>query len=169
MRAARLPVFVDASLCTPCGGNCCKTYPGIVSPEDVGAPDLERMTQRLEVMLRSGRYTIDWWEGDDVEFVRPAQVGHEGKHRHGGGAGACSLLSESGCVLEHDDRPLGCRGLKPVPKAAGGCEPHESKEHQVHAWEPYQELLRAVRARMADVWVDGGGVSMVDLLGSLWR
>lgn len=156
--ARRLPVYVEPEICGPCGGACCKTYPGIARPDDVGAPDRASMIPRIVSLLRSGKWAIDWWAGDGVRFLRPAMVGHEGQHRHGGWRGQCALLTPTGCSLEHDDRPFGCRLLEPNTAHGSACMPKggPDKRAQVFAWQPYQvELEGALRALGPDM-VDGG-------------
>jgi Fe-S-cluster containining protein len=156
-----LPVLgaptTDAARCSDCGGKCCKSYPGIAVPEDFGAPDRDLMQTKLRAALSSGRWAIDWWEGDprpdcdalyQAEFVRPANKGHEGDLFHPSWGGPCTFLRKDGCELAHDDRPRNCRGV--VPRHPESCtEKHEdgtlvSKEDFVIAWIPYIGLLLSV-------------------------
>jgi len=103
------------SLCAECQGKCCRTYPGSCFPEDFAS------YEELLEALKSGRYALDWWEGDPrpgkdelgrAYFVRPAAVGsieifdpiwH----------GECIMLSPTGCILPFEQRPSGCRLLIP--------------------------------------------------------
>lgn len=153
--------FVDATICGPCGGECCRYYPGIASPEDFGAPDVDVMRSRLNEALTSGRWAVDWWEGDprpydergddgaddyrsSSEFIRPAMKGHEGQLSHAGWSGPCTFFTEGkGCALEHDARPRNCRGL--IPMVGASCaEKDVSKVDYVRAWEPYLDLIASV-------------------------
>lgn len=147
--ARRLPVLSNerADVCGPCGGECCKSGPGIFHPNDFA--DLPR---DLRLAIDSGRICLDWWEGffdgapGPVYFVRPAVVGHEGRALHPAWDGACANLTPSGCVLPFAKRPWQCRAL--VPKSNGkpchypGKPSHEgNKEMGVRAWLPHQGLL----------------------------
>lgn len=144
----------DAKTCTTCGGNCCKAVPGILAPEDVGAPELSVMRERLTSLFATGRYAIDWWEGDPrptpregylgcVEYVRPAVKGEEGELRDPSWGGPCTFLGPSGCELTFDDRPHNCRALVPRRGPQEGCElpVGARKVDYVLAWLPYRDLL----------------------------
>lgn len=61
-----LPVVAQnetPALCGPCGGECCKHMPGAYHPAQFG-PDLTGVYE----LLKAGRASIDWWEGDVVQF-----------------------------------------------------------------------------------------------------
>lgn len=64
--AFQLPVlnFQAPEICAACGGACCRRAPGIAHPEDFGAPDRADLRRRVEAALASGRWAVDWWEGD---------------------------------------------------------------------------------------------------------
>lgn len=118
------------------------------------------MRGRLLLALRSGRYAIDWWEGDprleyhedylsSAEFVRPAVKGLEGYATDPTYGGPCTFLGSSGCELAHDDRPRNCRGL--VPRVGDSCQERRAdgsavgKRDYILAWIPYLDLLEEVR------------------------
>lgn len=148
-------------MCGPCGGACCKSMPGGSHPSDWGAPNENIMFDRLVVALSSGRWAIDWWEGDprglecgdpgyvDQGFyVRPATKGDEGRVYHASWGGECTFLKETGCSLLHNERPLECRTLE--PKYPLRCEQHHGKHATAIAWLPYHSLLQElVREAMA--------------------
>ena len=113
--------YVTPDICGPCGGQCCLKVPGANWPQDFGLP---RIKKQLREALDSGRYAIDWWEGDprhdyhdDDEmgcayFVRPAVKGMEGVLRDPTWGGPCTFLEEGvGCVLDPKQRPRACRWL----------------------------------------------------------
>jgi len=54
----------NPSVCSKCGGACCKRVPGIYAPEQLGAPNKKTLAARLYSMLLSGVAQVDWWEGD---------------------------------------------------------------------------------------------------------
>lgn len=158
---------VSATICEPCGGKCCKSYPGINAPEDFGAPNRDEMRTRIRAALLSGRWAIDWWEGDprgydhgddddylsSSEFIRPAQKGHENEIEHAGWGGACTFLTATGCELAHDDRPRNCRGLIPTLGPMTCQERREDgspveKVDYVLAWIPYLDVIADVRREL---------------------
>ena len=129
--------YVKPSICKPCGGRCCKNFPGSAYPEDF--PTREELLAALD----SGRWAIDWWEGDARKgkeelnrtyYVRPAIKGHEGRRHHAGWGGECTFLTGEGCSLVPDARPRECRQLDPM--ADGKCEVHDgtSKQGAAVAW-----------------------------------
>lgn len=153
-RRVALPVVPNAeaaAVCRECGGGCCKSMPGIAAPEDFGAPDLDVMRERISAALATGRWAIDWWEGDPtdgdldcVEYIRPAVMMHEGRLRHPSWGGRCTFLGPSGCTLQHDDRPHNCRALVPNPEfKTESCvmPPGLQKQDYAIAWMPYADLL----------------------------
>lgn len=152
--------FERPDVCVPCGGACCKSVPGSASPEDFGAPDREAMRQRLTAAFDSGRWALDWYEGDPVDcpaaydrertrayYVRPARVGHTYELFDPAWPGtACTFLGKGGCELTHDERPLECRALEPV---AGDkqCTSHAgSKRERAIEWIRYERVLAEVVA-----------------------
>ena len=64
-----MKTYQNKDICTKCGGGCCKQLPGGVSPADL----TEVTKESLLKLLQTGKYAIDWWEGDYPEyFIRPA-------------------------------------------------------------------------------------------------
>jgi len=128
--------------CRECGGSCCKGNPGACLPSDFGEPFDPIL---LRNALCSGRYCLDWWEGD-IEglpsprdrhwYVRPTYQGSEGKTLCGGWGGRCTFLTDAGCSLTFDRRPWGCRFLVPSKNDDEDCvmEDPSDKEFSVRAW-----------------------------------
>lgn len=160
MKLPKLPMFVDAAVCTACGGNCCKSGPGITRPEDWGGPDRASMLQRLKAAFATENYSIDWYEGDPRKqppkgerlsrcmYVRPATAKARGRLFDPSWGGTCTLLTPTGCKLEHDARPYECRALKPLPpeerKKGKGCGgPDIDKRVMSELWIPYQDVITA--------------------------
>lgn len=119
-------MYENKKVCERCGGQCCKNYPGTVYPEDIGYS-----IKKVREMLSSGRYALDWWEGDPRQgkmrlsrayFLRPATKIAEGKVLDPSWGGECTFLTSSGCSLSPDDRPKQCRELE--PREEGNCEMH---------------------------------------------
>lgn len=145
----------NADVCSACGGACCKAMPGGTHPADWGAPDVDTMRARLAAALDSGRYAIDWWEGDprgleygepdhvDQGFyVRPATKGNEGRVYDASWGGECTFLTPTGCSMEHAARPLECRTLE--PKYPMRCEQHHGKHATAIAWLEYHDMLKEI-------------------------
>lgn len=143
-----------AAICGPCGGRCCQTMPGATFPADWGSTP-EEMTTRLREELTSGRFQVDWWEGDprpdttptmeQALYVRPTVAGLDGKVYAASWGGVCSLLGVKGCALAWEKRPTECRALKPVADGKG-CRGDSNFDKQAAciAWIPYESLLRQV-------------------------
>lgn len=155
----RLHMYEMPDVCGPCGGRCCKGIPGIYSPEDFGAPNVEAMRDAIVKALASGRVVIDWWEDEGPEqpltfYLRPAIAGLEEWMRHAAWNGShCTFLTPSGCELSHDERPFQCRALEPEPdvekRRKEGCKAHGgSKWDAAEPWIAYQDVIEAA-AKMA--------------------
>lgn len=173
----------NKSVCAECGGKCCKAYPGSMHPADVirAAGWLGVGTSRptldaaLRIVLETGQFCIDWWEGDVrrdetspvtkfagpadallvTQFVRPVVKGNYGRVRDATWGGECIFLGKGGCMLSFADRPRDCRILRPV-KAEGPtvvcCYENPArwvnpKKAASFAWLPFQDTIdRVVRA-----------------------
>lgn len=154
--------FEDLEICAKCGGRCCKNKPGATLPEDFGAPNQKEMQCRIKVALKTGRWTIDWWEGDPrypnislakqwdnpkkylhtARYIRPAEKEKEGRLTDASWGGECTFLTDKGCEI-FDTRPSGCRGVKPV--ANDHCPAiYASTQDCAIAWIKYTNLLDIV-------------------------
>ena len=119
--------YLNPKVCKKCGGRCCQRMPGSCLPAD-----FNKDMVMVKAALVSGRYCIDWWEGDPRKgrnslsrayYIRPAGKGKEGQLTDPTwGNIACTFLTDEGCILEPDERPAGCRLLEPVKKE--DCIPH---------------------------------------------
>ena len=165
-----LPNYENRKLCSKCGGKCCKHMPGFAEPFDFGAPNTDKMKRLLFARLSSRKWSLDWYIGDSkkggqmgrVLMPRPSREVTIGKF--GGlfdGAwlgGRCALLTDNGCTLPHDERPVDCRMLEPDPMVAGmaiilyecGCKWHgwKNKSEIAIRWRPYQRLIRSVARKV---------------------
>lgn len=140
---------VNKRICSDCGGKCCKQAPGLVSPNDF--PNQDTMVQDIADLLLSGRWAIDWWDGDprdngdlcQVYYLRPAIVHYEGIPQHPSWGGPCTFFNEgSGCDLAFANRPLQCRQL--IPNYDGCTYPSQdySKKSVVILWIPFQDQIK---------------------------
>ncbi len=145
----------NPSVCSPCGGKCCQTMPGCVFPSDLDSQlRPEVVADKVLALLESGRYALDWWEGNPFSdhacsgrayFLRPAIRGSEGRWTDDSWGGTCTFHSAQGCALEEPQRPLECRALVPSPH--GACYKPEGWEAggrrlAAQAWWEYQETLQ---------------------------
>jgi len=137
----RLPVIQDnqnADLCTPCGGKCCKSIPGIYWPEDFGS-DRDEVIANVRAAIATGKTTLDYWESvtsDDMYYPRPAVKGMEGASVDPSEGGECTHLTATGCALTWTQRPTQCRALEPKP----------GRGYWVHAGRVSDSLSRACEA-----------------------
>ena len=144
IRAMTPNQFEPGKFCASCG-KCCKSLPGGVLPTDFGLD----MIEGIRSALASGRYAIDWWEGDidgqddlpQVMFIRPATKGLEGKVFDASWGGECTFLTSAGCGLPRDQMPSECKALRPRTTAEGDCPSTFTKEDVCREWRPYQSLL----------------------------
>lgn len=143
----------NKTMCAACGGRCCKGLPGCCWPQDFELYDSNSSPEKLLAALRSGRYSIDWWEDlvIDKYWVRPKVHIHpifgddEAPLFHGGWPTGCILLGPEGCMLSWNDRPYECRALVPHndrcfldPDYGIGDNP---KLAAAEAWAPFLQLL----------------------------
>ena len=52
------------------------------------------------------------------------------------------LLTENGCPLPFEERPLGARALKPRENYYDDCESYYTKEDCKNEWKQYEDILR---------------------------
>lgn len=137
-------MFENKELCSKCGGKCCKNMPGAAYPEDFGND-----TQAIKKAIKSGKWAIDWWEGDpgdgkpeEAYFVRPAIKGIKEIY-HPAWGGECVFLTKKGCSLHPEKRPKNCRLVEPAPD--GFCKTHKNvgKQDAALQWRPFYELLNS--------------------------
>lgn len=146
-------MYENKYICSQCNGKCCSRLPGANYPEDFGLPD---DTRKLLGSIRSGNYTIDWWEGDPREgqyelerafFVRPACKGKEGIIYDPSWGGECTFLEDHGCSLQEDERPSCCKYLEPGATGNGDdciIREERSKQNATIAWMPYGSILQDI-------------------------
>jgi Fe-S-cluster containining protein len=139
-------------LCTPCGGKCCETFPGVPHPNDLGAPDEDLLRATVRALLATGRWCVasdgrTGW-GPDAEpaffYLRPEIKEDESKTHFGLGGrgekyGPCTFHGPGGCEI-YETRPRGCRELVPDEDAAK-CKSRQPREALFDAWEPYEWIL----------------------------
>lgn len=140
--------YENTAICAQCGGKCCQRLPGSCAPEDFAEP----LFDSLIGVFSSGKYAIDWWEGDprydapdygDSDYidkgyyVRPAVAGVTDLFDPSWG-GSCTFLTHRGCALPLKKRPYECRMLEP---SKNSCLSHTSKREMALAWLPYHDVI----------------------------
>lgn len=156
---------VHPDVCGPCGGECCKRFPGASFPHDWGKTP-EKIQSSLLDALMTGQWCLDIWDGDPKSrwakatddhgpgdgrsrsyYVRPAVKGREGHvYDFHSFFEPCTFHTEKGCSI-FEKRPTGCRAVIPDPTGKKNCGPVKSfgtKLDAVLAWYDYQELLEEV-------------------------
>ncbi len=145
-------------ICSSCGGDCCRTKPGIEAPERFQAG--EELAESLAEHLASGYWVLDHHYGlpptqdspgipaADLElfYPRPANRGelHMESNLPAEKAMECVFLDHSGCRLPFAERPLMCRALKPA--ADFNCSSDWTRREAALSWYPWQqEVARARR------------------------
>jgi hypothetical protein len=139
--------FDVGNFCASCG-KCCKSLPGAHLPNDFGID----LVEGVRSALATGRYAIDWWEGDVIDggdlssvmFIRPATKGKEGTVFDPSWGGECTFLTTSGCSLPREKMPSECKALRPMAHEHGECPSELDKKSVALAWRPYQSLLQMI-------------------------
>lgn len=137
--------------CKNCKGLCCKASACIAHPVDFG----ENLTKEvIEKAIDSKKYmitfSISWnsrlittWEDPKLKLnVTPIISAREVDCPENGifvsmVHGPCAMLTEHGCLLTAEERPL--TGLLHIPNGTSSCETYV--EAPFEAWEKYSDLL----------------------------
>jgi hypothetical protein len=139
-----------ADICTPCGGQCCKWMSGAFHPHDLSPTgDKKVLLSKVKELLSTGDYKLtDREYGDEhrgyfsVYLLVPAtSITIQDKDVWASNYGRCVNLTETGCKLNSQDRPLECKAI--VPDVQHNCKPQEGfrREDLYRAWMPYKQFL----------------------------
>jgi hypothetical protein len=148
-------------LCAGCGGQCCRTRPGIEAPDRfLATPD---PVAALAAALASGDWVlaehvgVPWVDGVEptedqrrrlIRYPRPATLAEQGL----GGTprdplAPCAFLDPDGCRLPFESRPRMCRALVPSPGCE--CETGWGRREAALDWLPHQGLVEAATRKGA--------------------
>lgn len=138
----------NKSLCATCPTVCCKRMGCALSPEDLTGKGISITRANLIRFIESGRWSIDWWEGDIVTggeydriyYLRARHVNAPIVDPSWGGI--CASLTPSGCSLSWEDRPKEGRAVIPSPNYK--CTSTYGKRDYVMEWRQYQSVLEEV-------------------------
>lgn len=129
-----VPVFNVTKACSECKGVCCKTMGCHFAPTDFK----EITFDALKTEIEKGFISIDWWESDEPQyFLRMRHKDADIVDPSWGGE--CVLLTDKGCPLLFEERPLGARSLEP---GEGRCVGHYGKEDCKNDWLEYDDILK---------------------------
>ena len=136
----KVPEFQPTDACKKCKGSCCKHMGCHFSPTDFEEISFDHLKARIE----EGHISIDWWDEED------GTVSYYLRMRHVNApiidpswGGRCVLLTDEGCPLPFDKRPLGARSLEPKP-GDENCRINYSKEQCKNDWKEHEALLIAL-------------------------
>lgn len=103
-------------ICKECGGHCCKSMPGIYGPGQVRKGKFDPKTMVIDIIERRGRngwttYRVIRPRGEkDTDKVQTCLYPPN----------RCMHLTDAGCALPWEKKPLQCKALVPhVDKTKG--------------------------------------------------
>lgn len=134
--------YENKSLCTKCGGQCCKNDPCFFMPEDFDDLSVDGLLRELKdkdylcilldkvprITMRSSKW---------AKIVDPLLTDK---------TNVCMLLTPTGCPFSYDERPTGGKMLVPDPN--GCCTSKITLDNIRLAWAPYMPVLLQVIARL---------------------
>lgn len=126
-------VYENVEICAECKGECCKALGCHFSPTDFD----EISFDALKAEIDKGFISIDWWDGDVPEFFLRMRNKYAPIVDPSWG-GVCMLLTDKGCPLPFEKRPLGARALKP---GRNGCTSEYGKYECKEEWLEYSDIL----------------------------
>ena len=144
----------NPSVCSKCGGKCCKSYGGLFHPEDFE----EISEEALIKIIDQGDVSIDWLEPDEdfgygqrIYFLRMRHV--DAAVVDPAFVGTCVHLTPTGCDLPFDQRAYGCKTLEVDDNmnCSKGCY---DKYEAAGDWLAYQDELKALKKHYIEQQLD---------------
>lgn len=134
---------INCSVCSACGGACCKRGGCGLMTCDV--PDMS--VRGIERLLHTGKFSIAFAcaFSDGIPIPIPIMTAREigcGKINESIIRKPCALQGEKGCLLSEEERPT--QGLLFIPKANGDCKNLVGAMEVFADWAPYKEILETV-------------------------
>ncbi len=133
--------YENQSLCSACGGYCCKQSPCFFMPEDFPDLSLEGLLKEFRekdylcIILDEVAYIsmrTEHWKSVVRLFEKRV-------------SGPCVLLTPTGCKFSYDERPTGGKLLIPD---YGRCYLKLDAKSFIKAWKPYSEVLHQLKAHL---------------------
>lgn len=139
-RTNRINSHTDCSICSKCGGRCCKTGGCGLMTCDLPELTVEGITK----MLDSGKYSITFLYSDLFGIIPTMHTREEGADRINNSPirKACSLLGNKGCTLSELERPT--LGLLLIPDVNYECHLLVDAFDSIHDWLPLKSLMEEV-------------------------
>lgn len=138
----KIPTYQPTDACKECKGECCKNMGCHFSPSDFEEISFEYLKSKIE----EGYISIDWWDEEDGSSSYFLRMRNFLKRRlvkapivDPSWGGRCVLLTNDGCPLPFEKRPLGARALK--PNANGYCTSEYKKYECKEEWIAYKDVL----------------------------
>ena len=140
----------DREMCKKCGGSCCRNMGCHYSPDDFDNITYESLKEKIE----EGYISIDWWDGNPFDEEDEEYEIFENKYINAlylrirnedadivdpSWGGRCSLLTDEGCSLSFEERPMGAKAL--YPNYPYGCEQNYTKHQCAKDWFKYEDIL----------------------------
>ena len=133
--------YENQTLCSACGGYCCKQSPCFFMPEDFPDLSLEGLLKEFRekdylcIILDEVAYIsmrTEHWKSVVRLFEKRV-------------SGPCVLLTPTGCKFSYDERPTGGKLLIPD---YGRCYLKLDAKSFIKAWKPYSEVLHQLMAHL---------------------
>lgn len=132
-----------ARFCKECEGACCERCPGPYHPSDF--PN-KITTDYLWELLENGRAVVDWTKDTrkarPTYFLRPPSIYDNGHFISAHSRGSCVFLAEGGCILPFEERPLGCKNLKPSSDHV--CKSTYCQPQAFRSWSKHKKVILEV-------------------------
>jgi len=126
----------NQTICGTCGGQCCKNMPGIYSAGQVRKGKFDPKTMVIDIIHRGKR--AGW---TSYRVIRPRGIADGDKiTTHLWPPNQCMHLTDKGCALAWEDKPLQCKSLIP---SEGKCTmvPSARDQQLYKSWKNRQKEL----------------------------
>lgn len=140
--------YENQSLCSACGGYCCKQSPCSFMPKDFSDLSLEGL---LKEFREKDYLTIVF----NVFEVDIPYISMRAKHWkttirliETRTQDSCVGLTSTGCMFSYDERPTGGKLVVPSTYHPYGCYLDLSSDTFSKAWAPYSEVLYQLMAHL---------------------
>ncbi len=144
----------NISMCQKCGGECCKHKPGLYHPDQIlsgSDTTTHDRIKRFHEVLDSGKFIIvDVYDDNEKRHwaIQPRTSLTQGKIAESAdGWGVCVNLTNNGCSLNFQERPMECQTL--VPDWPNSCHHPIIGDQSVYSyisreWSRYRVVMRIV-------------------------
>lgn len=130
----------NCSICSECGGRCCKTGGCGLMTCDIPDISVEGITKLLD----SDKYSITFLYSDLFGIIPTMHTREEKADRINISPirKACSLLKNNGCTLSREERPT--LGLLLIPEPNFDCNLIVDGFDSIHDWLPIKDVMEEV-------------------------